>query len=1047
MTGDAELLGKYAAFGEESAFGELVRRHLPLVYSAALRQVAGDTALARDVAQTVFIDLARKPRSVRQPKLLAGWLYSSTRFAAINAIREQQRRRHREQTAARMQELATPPEPSADADWNRLMPVLDEVMAQLDTPDRDAVLLRFFQKQGFREIGAALGVSEDAARMRVTRALDELRRLLQRRGVALPAAALAAALTGGSVEAAPPGIESAITSVALSAASTGIPLLFLAKALSLLKTPAIAGLALVVAGTFVTLKGLERNSIPIPQTTAVQRTNLVAKTDPTRVNTSTRSAESTASSAASEPLPANRVLRLKIVDKPTKQPLARAKVQASCFPKAGESQSLAFVSTEEGVALLSLPAEPHTRCNIFVTASGHVPKVLSWSSETLPSDYTLALGAGTAMGGRVVDETGNPIQGAIVILQGHDFDTAQFENIQLGPDTWQKTDALGFWLCNCVPEEDQTLQAKVNHPDFLPGSKELLANLPSSTNSVIVMSRGFVLSGRTQSEDGRPVANATIRILDTSTPWHRTFSPMPNSETKTATSDNAGRFHFNLSSAGQRTLAVQTKGWAPLIQTVDVSSSSQETVLTLSPGSLLQGTVADLNGNPISNALVSFEWDRQGLHPADWSSRTDAEGRFAWDSAPAEPAIYSFDASGYELLAQQLHTGSNAEHFVQLSPARTAAAKPAASRSKPKAKTEAGDTTGRVCLPDGSPALNTQVILCRGGLSLMMQRAMDYTYLPAGWSCARTDEAGKFTFSSTPPIAGFIAMSDDGIGTLEWSAFCETRSIALQPWGRVRGRIITPARLAEQTRVNFSNDRTDTPYATGFYPLGYQLTTSCDADGNFVFPRVPPGEASISYGIHLFPEIPSFYRPMSWTSRALFVNPGETMSVSLGKNGPSISGHVARLSLPPIAASSETSETMTHRAFSATLALKLPGWIGPRPRRRQFSSKADFLAAEQRFFQSAQAFGNSPDTRGKSRSYHASCAATGKFEFPAIPPGTYLLALEAYQITRPIAPATEASMQNDTLATLDMEIVVPEIPPDTDPTPIDLGTLTLEPAI
>ncbi len=181
MSEDAELLSRYVRDRSEAAFAGLVERHLPLVYSAALRQVNGDLELAKDVAQTVFIDLARKADSFSSGTVLAGWLYTSARFAAAKAVRTNQRRRSREQSFAAMQTPHLEPGPDPEADWTQLEGVIDEAMAGLSPADRDAVLLRIFQSREFKAVGAALGISEDAARMRVNRALETLRDLLRQR--------------------------------------------------------------------------------------------------------------------------------------------------------------------------------------------------------------------------------------------------------------------------------------------------------------------------------------------------------------------------------------------------------------------------------------------------------------------------------------------------------------------------------------------------------------------------------------------------------------------------------------------------------------------------------------------------------------------------------------------------------------------------------------------------------------------------------------------------------------------------------------------------
>ena len=109
---DSELLRRYAEEESEEAFAELVRRHLDLVYSTALRRLAGDTHLAQDVAQSVFTALARKAPSLAGRTALTGWLYLGSHHAAAQAVRGEQRRRIRETEASTMHELFSAEKPS-----------------------------------------------------------------------------------------------------------------------------------------------------------------------------------------------------------------------------------------------------------------------------------------------------------------------------------------------------------------------------------------------------------------------------------------------------------------------------------------------------------------------------------------------------------------------------------------------------------------------------------------------------------------------------------------------------------------------------------------------------------------------------------------------------------------------------------------------------------------------------------------------------------------------------------------------------------------------
>ena len=210
---DAQLLRAYVE-GDESAFREIVSRHTDFVYSAALRQV-NSQALAQDIAQSVFVDLVRKSREVSarmaQDASLAGWLYRSTRFAALNHLRDEHRRAQHERQA--MEQLITDSSPAAD--WEHIRPMLDEAMETLSDDDRDAVLLRYFKNHDFRSVGKALDLSDDAAQKRVSRAVERLREFFSKRGVAIGASGLVVLISANAVQSAPLTLAGTICSAAV----------------------------------------------------------------------------------------------------------------------------------------------------------------------------------------------------------------------------------------------------------------------------------------------------------------------------------------------------------------------------------------------------------------------------------------------------------------------------------------------------------------------------------------------------------------------------------------------------------------------------------------------------------------------------------------------------------------------------------------------------------------------------------------------------------------------------------------------------------------
>jgi RNA polymerase sigma factor (sigma-70 family) len=215
-TDDMELVRQYVAGQSEAAFAALVSRHTNLVYSAALRRV-GNSQLAEEVTQAVFIILARKANTLSQHTVLSGWLYRMAGYVSGHAFKQELRRQRREQEAYMQSTLN---DAETENLWRQLAPLLEETMLRLGQTDRDALVLRFFEGCDMKEIGAALGMSEEAGKMRVHRALEKLRAYFSKRGVNSTAATIAETISANSIQAAPAALIKTTTAVALAKGAT-----------------------------------------------------------------------------------------------------------------------------------------------------------------------------------------------------------------------------------------------------------------------------------------------------------------------------------------------------------------------------------------------------------------------------------------------------------------------------------------------------------------------------------------------------------------------------------------------------------------------------------------------------------------------------------------------------------------------------------------------------------------------------------------------------------------------------------------------------------
>ena len=211
---DLEILRRYTRQQAEDAFAELVRRHLGLVYSAALRQVRSPQ-LAEEVTQSAFVDLARNAPGLKPDTILTAWLYQVTRRTAIDVVRREASRQLREQVATELNAMNATP-----ADWTHIEPLLDEAMHALDDTDRTAVLLRYFENKSLREVGETLGTSENAAQKRLGRAVERLREFFAKRGLTVGASGLVVVISANAVQAVPVGLAVAVSTAAALAGTT-----------------------------------------------------------------------------------------------------------------------------------------------------------------------------------------------------------------------------------------------------------------------------------------------------------------------------------------------------------------------------------------------------------------------------------------------------------------------------------------------------------------------------------------------------------------------------------------------------------------------------------------------------------------------------------------------------------------------------------------------------------------------------------------------------------------------------------------------------------
>lgn len=535
---DWELIARYVVHGDDDAFATLVRRHLEFVHASARRQVGPD--LAPDVAQAVFLVLARKASSMKPDVVLSSWLFRTTRFVAAGIRKSEGRRLRREGEAVFMETTGpkTSVQPALDGRVKEeLERHLDDAVAALSEVDRGFVLTRFFERQRFGEVAKRFGVSEEAAKKRVNRAVDRMRAFLLARGVSVAPVALAAWLLEPRAEAVPLGLAGAIgTAVGRGLGNAGT---------------SAAGTKL---GSMVSqgLRGWRWTQIRHALRVGVCLLGVAWWVGPRILSWGNRNAAASpgtieavaavAPPASAQPEPRSifepregRELQLTLLSEGTDSILVGALVRTEFRRGSDLFEGGDFRSDSQGRCRIRIPSDPVDDLRVTASAIGHVPATFLWQAHELRRGSIASicrLAAGARLGGWVRNEGGDPVAGAMVMIKGN-VPRPPGERAMEGYSIEVRTDSTGRFDSREVPMTigmDRrpygavTCQVDVDHPEYLVQHRFLLGAGEVSTNLEFVLKpvrRGYTLRGQVVDPQGVPVAGAEI---DSDGQTHRTDS-------------------------------------------------------------------------------------------------------------------------------------------------------------------------------------------------------------------------------------------------------------------------------------------------------------------------------------------------------------------------------------------------------------------------------------------------------------------------------------------------------------------------------------------
>jgi RNA polymerase sigma factor (sigma-70 family) len=1085
---DGELLARFLtgdAPSAEAAFAVLVDRHGPMVMRVC-RGALGTEHDAEDASQAVFLILARRAGSVHRRDSAANWLYGVARRVAARARRDDARRLKHERRRAEMvaRHAEAPVVPGACDGIYEEIDALPEIY-------RSALVLCYLEGLSHEQAARWLRCPLRTFQSRLLRAKERLGQRLARRGACLPAvlpplanasspsaawvkttAEAARGFAAGQVPAATAGVSPA--TIALARSSLRAAILVPRLIAGALLTAGLAALIVAAGGS------RSRNEPPRAPLEGVEP-GVVA---PTQKD------------------PKNRTLVLRVVDRESRTPIEGAEVTVEIDSGAraglgGDPELLTRTATDKaGRCRLEFPRVLPREIYITARKAGRADRgygpLLEPGRAAIPAGHTIEMESGVTIGGVVKNRGGKPIAGATVIVMaraGADGAT----DWSYVPEVKVATDAEGRWRFSQMPTGWSFVYLKITHSDYVPSFMQRDFPRPSdfllkAKKAEMILDEGVALAGRVVDDRGRPLAGAKVGLGADRRNRDRNFPGVAT--------DADGRFRFDHVPPGTQTVTAQSPGRAPELAEVVVAPGMKPVEFRLGPGHLIRGRVVNPQGRPLDGATVqAMDW--KGRMSLDWTTKTDAEGRFTWDSAPAEPVLLTLSSPGYTKVGQREFRADRGETSVTMYPplrvrgqvtdARTGrpierftvehgdyhryfnqdgalrnvnwerdgrwaeftggryeveyahpqvvavAVRVEAQGYKPSTskpfRMEAGDVafdaslepgegpSGVVHGPDGRPLAGAAVILSTNSLRAQLYNGK---FHEGAYPRVLTGADGRFTFpAQTEPYRVFVD-HESGFAEADEKTLAGRSPLVIRPWGRIAGMMKIGNRPASGVQVRLSE--TENPGdPNGSMPItqAQQLTT--DERGRYAFEHLVPARLTVSRSFTLER---SSSHVGTGCIRTVAVRPGMTTFVDLGGTGRPVIG---RFAMP---GGIRADAVFTYYGQTLKRIRPEPPYPPNLSHEERGAWLTHWLATDE-----GAAYSSTPDF------FDTNVRPDGRFRIEDVPAGKYRLHAEVHEPGDGV-PGT----YGPELASIDTEIIVPEIPGDRSDVPLDLGTIELKPS-